>query len=395
MKDKRKILTLLIILLGVTTTVFAQEGFGITKPTASAAVEVASTTKGFLLPRMTDAQMAAIVSPVEGLMVFNTTRHSMMYYSSGAWICASIPSLAQLPVASAVSVSGNLWGGSVLTASYTYSEATGIAAGTPIYQWYSSSTGVNGSQVALPGGTVNPYTNSLGVRMYVAVGVTPVTSTGVRGTEVMSPWYRLACPSTLTGYHDTNKGAPVYRTITYNVVLTTLAGTGPKCWITQNLGADQEATSDIDASAASSGWYWEFNRAQGFVCNGATYTPSAWVTATLEMLNWSLDKDPCALLLGAGWRLPTVGELNSVITNGGSTSANLYASGLKLHNAGYVTQSTGLSGRGAQGYYWTSSQNDATNGNCLTACYLSMSTTGAAKQFLAKDVGCTVRCLKD
>jgi len=327
--------------------------------------------------------------------VFNTTQHSMMYYSSGAWICASIPSLAQLPVASAVSVSGNLWGGSVLTASYTYSEATGIAEGTPIYQWYSSSTGVNGSQVALPDGTVNPYTNSLGVRKYVAVGVTPVSSTGVRGTEVMSPWYRLACPSTLIVDQVPGMGAPVVTTITYNVVLTTLAGTGPKCWITKNLGASQEATSDIDASAASSGWYWEFNRSQGFICNGATYTPSGWVAATLEMLNWSLDKDPCALLLGAGWRLPAVGELNSVITNGGSTSANLYASVLKLHNAGYVNQPTGLSGRGALGYYWTSSQNNILTGNCLTACSLSMSTTGAAMQVLAKDLGCTVRCLKD
>jgi len=56
----RKILTLLMILAGVTTTVFAQEGFGINKPAASAAWDVTSTTKGFLPPRMSDAQMAAI-----------------------------------------------------------------------------------------------------------------------------------------------------------------------------------------------------------------------------------------------------------------------------------------------------------------------------------------------
>ena len=391
----RKILTLLMILAGVTTTVFAQEGFGINKPAASAAWDVTSTTKGFLPPRMSDAQMAAIASPAEGLMVFNTTRHCMMYYSSGAWISTSVISSAQLPVASAVSVSGSLVVGGVLTASYTYSQAIGIAAGTPIYQWYFSSTGVNGTQAEVPGGTVNPYKNTVGVGKYVAVGVTPVSSTGVRGTEVMSPWYLVGCPPTMTVYHTYTFGAAAIGNITYKMVSTTLGGTGAKCWITQDLGADQEATSLTDDAVASSGWYWEFNQGQGFNCDGGTYFPGVWITLTPEISNWSLSKDPCALELGAGWRLPTKTEWSNVIANGGwTTNTSTYASVLKLHNAGVVGQAAGLVYRGSavggSGYYWSSTQRDTQYGYMV---FIWPGGCVITTQY--KDAGCSVRCLQD
>ncbi|MEO7486546.1 MAG: hypothetical protein ABIU77_05570, partial [Ferruginibacter sp.] len=42
-------------------------------PDASAMVDIASTTKGFLLPRMTTTQQNAIPSPATGLLIFNTT----------------------------------------------------------------------------------------------------------------------------------------------------------------------------------------------------------------------------------------------------------------------------------------------------------------------------------
>jgi hypothetical protein len=42
-------------------------------PPACAKLEIESTSQGFLLPRMTTAQRNAIVSPVRGLMIYNTT----------------------------------------------------------------------------------------------------------------------------------------------------------------------------------------------------------------------------------------------------------------------------------------------------------------------------------
>ena len=59
---------------------------GLNYPVASAALEVISTTKGFLPPRMTTTQVNAIATPAEGLVVFNTTISHLCVYQSGAWV---------------------------------------------------------------------------------------------------------------------------------------------------------------------------------------------------------------------------------------------------------------------------------------------------------------------
>lgn len=52
----------------------------------SAMLEVKSTAKGFLPPRMTQEQIEAITDPAIGLMVFNTTNNRFYFFdSSGGW----------------------------------------------------------------------------------------------------------------------------------------------------------------------------------------------------------------------------------------------------------------------------------------------------------------------
>lgn len=56
--------------------------FGSTSaPSAVAAIEVSSTTKGLLLPRMTEAERDAI-SAVAGLLIYNTTTNKMDIYTT-------------------------------------------------------------------------------------------------------------------------------------------------------------------------------------------------------------------------------------------------------------------------------------------------------------------------
>jgi hypothetical protein len=82
----KKIFFLLNVLL-ISSFVEAQTGIGTTTPNASAKLDVFSTTKGFLPPRMTNAQRTAISSPAEGLMVYQTDGTSGLYYYNGsAWI---------------------------------------------------------------------------------------------------------------------------------------------------------------------------------------------------------------------------------------------------------------------------------------------------------------------
>ena len=61
-------------------------GIGTNTRIASAALFVDSTTKGFLPPRMTDAQIRAIASPAEGLVAYNTTISHLCCYQSGSWV---------------------------------------------------------------------------------------------------------------------------------------------------------------------------------------------------------------------------------------------------------------------------------------------------------------------
>ena len=54
-------------------------------PDASAILEAESTTKGFLLPRMTTTQRNAISSPATGLMVYNTDTGGVEIYNGTRW----------------------------------------------------------------------------------------------------------------------------------------------------------------------------------------------------------------------------------------------------------------------------------------------------------------------
>jgi len=55
-------------------------GIGTTAPNASSILDVTSTTKGFLMPRMTYAQMKAISTPATGLQVYNTDNNTPQVY---------------------------------------------------------------------------------------------------------------------------------------------------------------------------------------------------------------------------------------------------------------------------------------------------------------------------
>jgi hypothetical protein len=82
----KKIFFLLNVLL-IASFVEAQTGIGTTTPHASAKLDVFSTTKGFLPPRMTATERDGIPSPAAGLMVYQTDGTSGLYYYNGAaWI---------------------------------------------------------------------------------------------------------------------------------------------------------------------------------------------------------------------------------------------------------------------------------------------------------------------
>lgn len=60
-------------------------GIGTASPAASAKLEIAGTDKGFLPPRLTTAQINAIIGPATGLMVYNTTMNKPQFYDGSGW----------------------------------------------------------------------------------------------------------------------------------------------------------------------------------------------------------------------------------------------------------------------------------------------------------------------
>ncbi len=117
---------LFIFLLISTVSIQAQVGIGTASPEASAQLDVNSTTKGFLPPRMDSTERNAIVSPVEGLTIYNTTIKAFQVYNGTAWF-------------STVHYIGESYGGGIVF--YVYDNGQhGLIASTadqsPLINWY-------------------------------------------------------------------------------------------------------------------------------------------------------------------------------------------------------------------------------------------------------------------
>lgn len=76
------------MLLLFSSAMFAQVGINASNstPDPSAMLDVKSTSKGFLPPRMTTFERDAISQPVAGLTIYNTWKHGNETYDGSSWI---------------------------------------------------------------------------------------------------------------------------------------------------------------------------------------------------------------------------------------------------------------------------------------------------------------------
>ncbi len=124
----------------------------------------------------------------------------------------------------------------------------------------------------------------------------------------------------------------------------------------------------------------------------APIPPLHWISHISENSDWLHANDPCTLLLGNSWRLPTGIEWERATTTGGWDNYNeAYASVLNLHAAGYLLSDRGsLYYRGSDGLYWCSSQLDSDNGR-----YIHFSSGLSGMYYNYKAYGHSARCLRD
>jgi hypothetical protein len=76
----------LISILGL-NNILSQQNVGISEtpiiPDVTSILEIYSTSKGILIPRLTSIQRNSIVSPANGLLVFDTEEDCFMFFGAG------------------------------------------------------------------------------------------------------------------------------------------------------------------------------------------------------------------------------------------------------------------------------------------------------------------------
>lgn len=136
----------LAILIGITVfnaSVCLAQGVCIStaagEPHESSILEIRSTDKGLLLPRMTSLERDAIVNPAESLLIFNTDTKCFETFVYGTWQsfwCATEPCYASTAPSGISGVTGICSGGN------TNLSVDGGALGTgAVWRWYTVSCG--------------------------------------------------------------------------------------------------------------------------------------------------------------------------------------------------------------------------------------------------------------
>ena len=361
---------------------FAQNslGIGTINPHPSSVLDLTATDKGFLPPRMTTAQRNAIVSPVEALLIYNTTSQCYEGYNAGtaAWVsfgcigCTSAPTTANAGIdinPACGLTTATLAGNTAILGTGVWSLVSGTATIITPSSPTSSITGL-----VVPGIATLRWTiaNAPCTASFDDVVITTIS----------------CCGGILAITHTIGTVAPESKSVNYGTVTTSLSGAS-KCWITQNLGSTNQAISADDATDAAAGWYWQFNRKQGYKVGP---TPAWTIPSINETSDWLAANDPCNIELGNGWRIPTQTEWTNADANGPWASyADTYNSVLKIHAAGYLSNTIGVHGYcGAIGYYWSSAQFNITTGWFL---YLGISNSNVNS--VDKAYGLPLRCLRD
>lgn len=364
----------------------AQVGVGTSDPDPSAQLDVNSTTKGFLPPRMTHAQLNAIAGPSDGLVVFCTDCGSsgsgaMSMFMSGKWYILSagcmnpMSPVAGTHVPSSTQIVWN-WNAEPYATGYKWNTTNDYGTATDM--------GTNTTHTETGLACTSPYTRYIWA--YNACG-----ESGATTLNQSTIW---ECGCSITDSRDSK---------TYGTVLI-----GTQCWMAQNLnigtrinnGQGQGNNSTIEK------YCYGDNESN---CNiyGGLYQWS-------EMMQYTFTPGVQGIC-PAGWHLPTDAEftilttyLGGVDVAGGKmketgtthwTTPNTGAtneSGFTLLPGGFRGYTGGFSLLGDRGSLWSSTFNEPPNYDCSWNYDFYYNNDDADRQGGAMLVnGFSVRCVKN
>lgn len=118
----------LLLFLGLNCSVSFSQNVGINDdnatPDPNAILDVKSTTKGALFPRMTTVQRAALgaLNPTEGMLVFDTDIEAFFYFTNGEWAQLSTGTGNSVPVGTILA-----FGGTAVPAGYLACDGSSVS----------------------------------------------------------------------------------------------------------------------------------------------------------------------------------------------------------------------------------------------------------------------------
>lgn len=386
---KKATVILLLLFYLSSNMLFAQVGINNDNsgPDGSAMLDVKSSSKGFLPPRMTQAELNAITNPADGLMVYCTdcgdqSTGSPAMFINGSWY---IFHLSCLPPVSPFQGSHVPFDDQIVWNWSAVPWATG-------YKWntsddYSSATDLgNITSKTETGLTCNtPYVRY--VWTYNSCGNSaPVTLS--QSTLECQSW---SCGQPITD----NRDSKVYNTVQI----------GTQCWFQQNLnigtrinGSQDQADNGIiekycynndEANCATFGGLYQWDELMQYVTTeGAKgICPTGWHLPT--DLEWTALTDFLGGVSVAGGKMKEAGYAHWNSPNTGATNS----SGFTAFAAGYRSDNGGFGSLATNAQFWSSSQLIETGAYGRGLYYESVLVSHYGDYY--KIYGFSCRCLKD
>jgi uncharacterized protein (TIGR02145 family) len=399
---------LIALLFGSCFMLQAQTGIGTPSPDPSAVLELKSTSRGFLPPRLTTTQRNAIVSPATGLMIYNATKNCLEWYDGTVWYsgCGIQESSGGSAVVSgyscATASAGTMTTGTAVSGVTQTITATVVTTGT-----YTITAIANGVSFA-------------GSGVFTATGAQNIvlTATGTPIAAQTSSFILSIIPNCSFSRVITAAVANAICDGSVPTVVVPITSTTGKIWMDRNLGATRAGTSVNDYEAYGCLYQWGrgndghasitwTSATAGTPVNGTTATLATtdspgntlFITNNTAPRDWRSPQNdnlwqgvagvnnPCP----TGYRVSTNAELTAEVTAYGITNyTTAYASPHKFVVAGnrYYNDAS-FSTPGYYGYYWSST----VNATYATVRYFTSGSTASDINFRA--FGFSVRCLKD
>jgi hypothetical protein len=292
--------TFITITLLISVLSFSQIGIGTITPDVSAMLDITSTSKGLLPPRLTYKQKTAIVSPATGLLIWCSncgTNGGMQIYNGTSWknmavnnSAGATPSAPLNPVATAGIAQASiafttpaLNGGNSITG-YTVTSSPGgftsSGATSPLI--------VTGLTAGIPYTFTVVATNSLGnsVASVASNAVSPVTVPGAPRNPVATPGNVQSSiafteplsngGSTITSYTVTSSPGTLTKTGTTSPIVIT--GLTPGTTYTFTVKANNAAGSSVASNATAD---IVTTAASGYAtCDGTRHTDIVEITSS-------------------------------------------------------------------------------------------------------------------